>query len=160
MTSTPLQQPKEAFGVSWIRTTQGAGALIGIAVMAVSGCQSGAVAHGAPADHGTEFGLGSHIAVHPGEHFSIAIKQNSSTGESWSVKQQPDPAIATPAGHDFMASNGGAIGGGGTQYFTYTAGSAGKSTITLLDCFRGCQKGKTAPAKDAPQIVTLDVEVK
>lgn len=82
----------------------------------------------------------SNVVIDPGDSFEIAVDDNASAGDYWSIIGMPDPAVVESDGDRFEADGSGADadGGGGKRYFRFYARKAGTTTIELRNCFRGC----------------------
>jgi inhibitor of cysteine peptidase len=79
------------------------------------------------------------IRVGPGESFSIAVEDNASVGDQWSVSAKPDSNVVRTEGDDYEPdSDEHVTGSGGTRYFRFQALRAGTTTIELRNCYRGC----------------------
>jgi predicted secreted protein len=91
-------------------------------------------------DDTAEFTLDdTRIDVSAGESFTIAVDDNASVGDDWSLSGDPDSAVVTAQGDDYVAdSDEDTTGGGGTRYFRFDARAAGTTTVELRNCFRGC----------------------
>jgi Chagasin family peptidase inhibitor I42 len=101
--------------------------------------------------YGAEFPVSASSArVQVGDRFSLTVNDlGGSVGDSWSVKEQSDPAVARLI-HDelvlpFYERIGPRASGccSGTHYFTFGARQPGTTTITLYDCFQGCGNQRT-----------------
>ncbi|MGH3761773.1 protease inhibitor I42 family protein [Actinophytocola sp.] len=118
-----------------------------VAAVAVALLASGCVDErpGSPradADGPTEFTIeDTSIEVGPGETFTIAVGDNASVGDDWSLREKPDADVVAIDGDYYVADPGEANtdGGGGTHYFRFTAKAAGTTSVELLNCFRGCR---------------------
>ena len=79
------------------------------------------------------------IQVGPGESFTIAVGDNASVGDDWSLSTEPDARVVTADGDHYVAdSDEDVAGGGGTRYFVFTAKENGTTTVELRNCYRGC----------------------
>jgi predicted secreted protein len=79
------------------------------------------------------------IRVAPGESFTIAVQDNASVGDDWSLSAKPDEGVVTVGGDHYVAdSTENVDGGGGTRYFEFEARSAGSTSVELRNCYRGC----------------------
>jgi predicted secreted protein len=79
------------------------------------------------------------IRVGPGESFTIAVDDNASVGDLWSVSAEPDASVVESVGDDYVADSDEPVaGGGGTRYFRFTATRSGTTTVELRNCYRGC----------------------
>lgn len=79
------------------------------------------------------------IEVEPGESFTIAVEDNASVGDDWSMSGKPDAAVVTTGGDHYVAdSEEDTVGGGGTRYFEFEARAAGTTSVELFNCYRGC----------------------
>jgi predicted secreted protein len=100
------------------------------------------------------------ITVDKGDRFSIVVRDNASIGDDWSLRDQPDQAVATLDGDEYTSDTAWfsepAAGSGGKRYFTFTAQGSGSTSIVLLNCFR-C--GSAQESKDS-YAATFEVTVR
>lgn len=83
------------------------------------------------------------IRVAPGESFSIAVPDNASAGDDWSLSKKPAAAVVSAHGDDYDGDAGTNVNGaGGTRHFRFTAKAAGSTSLELRDCYRGCHTPK------------------
>lgn len=81
------------------------------------------------------------VRVEPGDTFVVAVDDNASVGDQWSVSTEPDAAVVSADGDHFVSDTDEDVpGGGGTRYFEFTARESGNTTIELRNCFRGCHE--------------------
>lgn len=133
--------------------------VIGLTTVALlaSACAKDAPAPPASPGHGREFPAATtpHIAIKKGERFSVVVDENASVGDMWQLKQPPPEAVAKAEQDDYVSdSPSGTVGGGGKRYFVFTANGSGESSITLYNCFRGCQS-----AQDKQQSKTYEIHL-
>lgn len=79
------------------------------------------------------------VSLAVGERFTIAVRDNSSVGDRWSVAApQPDAAVAALVAEklDLPAESKTSDGVGGTRFYTFEAKGRGTTAVTLLNCFR------------------------
>lgn len=80
------------------------------------------------------------VTLAVGERFTIAVRDNTSVGDRWSVVDpKPDAAVAALADEklDLPEKSKTADGVGGTRFYTFEAKGGGTTAVTLLNCFRG-----------------------
>ncbi|MEU1289829.1 protease inhibitor I42 family protein [Kitasatospora sp. NPDC005856] len=80
------------------------------------------------------------VTLAVGERFTIAVRDNTSVGDRWSVVDpKPDAAVAALAEEklDLPEKSKTADGVGGTRFYTFEAKGSGTTAVTLLNCFRG-----------------------
>ncbi|WP_078859613.1 protease inhibitor I42 family protein [Streptomyces rubellomurinus] len=81
------------------------------------------------------------VTLTPGDRFSIAVEDNASIGDDWSiVDPRADTAVVAAVDQvtDYPPGYEKYIGGGGTAYYIFEAKGRGTTTITLHNCFRIC----------------------
>lgn len=74
-----------------------------------------------------------------GERFTVAVPDNTSAGDRWSVVDpRPDAAVAALADErlDLPEKSKTSDGVGGTRFYTFEAKGRGTTAVTLLNCFR------------------------
>jgi inhibitor of cysteine peptidase len=103
------------------------------------------------------------VEVDRGSRFSLAVPdRGASVGDHWTVAVAPE-GIAALTRSELV---GGSIldrlfgpatgGGGGTRYFVFVARHPGATTITLRNCFQGCDSDRTRGAsREAVWTVTV-----
>ncbi|MFJ6383636.1 protease inhibitor I42 family protein [Kitasatospora sp. NPDC092039] len=111
--------------------------------------QDGAAGSGGPNGSGGSGGSGRGRLLGPeersvtlavGERFTVAVRDNSSAGDRWSVADpKPDAAVAALADEqlDLPKESKTSDGVGGTRFYTFEAKGGGTTAVTLLNCFRG-----------------------
>jgi hypothetical protein len=85
------------------------------------------------------------LTVDRGDRFSLAVPdRGASVGDSWSANVGPSGVLA-PVDNRMVMNNfvdrvfGPLVGGGaGTRYFIYDADRSGSATVTVANCFQGC----------------------
>lgn len=122
-----------------------AAAVAALALLLGSGCsveRSGDARAGE--DEPTEFTIeDTNIAVEPGESFTIAVEDNASVGDDWSLRAKPDTDVVTAGGDHYVSDSAeDTAGGGGMRYFRFEARSAGTTSVELRNCYRGCDDPK------------------
>jgi predicted secreted protein len=65
------------------------------------------------------------IQVRAGDTFAVAFNANLTTGFSWNVTSEPDPAVATVLGTENLPPNSPALGAPAAQCFAFQAVGAG-----------------------------------
>ncbi|SEK90096.1 protease inhibitor I42 family protein [Nonomuraea pusilla] len=75
------------------------------------------------------------VEVRQGDRFSLAVAENASVGDHWSLEAVPDAKVASYISKEYR-SDGGGTGSGGTSYFVFNAKHAGTAEIRLRDCWR------------------------
>ena len=78
----------------------------------------------------TQADKGKTVTVHTGDEIVINLAENPTTGYRWAV-DQTDATALTSQNPTFSATPGGAIGGGGTRTFTFTAKQHGTVHLQL-----------------------------
>jgi hypothetical protein len=131
--------------------------LVGLAgLMVVKGVQG--ARYGDVHDEG-----GPVVVVDRSHRFSLAVPdRGASVGDHWTAAVAPEGVVALVrseqvAGNIVDRMTGPASGGGaGTRYFVFDARHSGAVTITLHNCFQGCQTDRTrALSRDAGWTVTV-----
>ncbi|MGN9842345.1 protease inhibitor I42 family protein [Nonomuraea sp. H19] len=116
-------------------------AVAALLALQVAGCGGGS----AVSDLGTVVrgakGTTVQVELRPGQRFSLAVADNPSVGDSWSLRTMPDSKVASFISQE-RESEGDAPGSGGTTYFVFNAKRPGTTEIRLLNCWR-CGQGKT-----------------
>ncbi len=96
----------------------------------------------------------THVRVAAGDAFVIAVDDNASVGDMWSVSGQPDADVVEARGDHYEPdSEEDVAGGGGTREFRFEALRAGTATIELRNCFRGCPE----PSDDKRYAIEVEV---
>jgi inhibitor of cysteine peptidase len=78
----------------------------------------------------TDADNGKSYTVKVGDHISIALASNPTTGYEWAV-QNVETTIISYQGSEYDGSNSGLVGAGGTQTLTFRAELPGDSPIEL-----------------------------
>jgi len=78
-----------------------------------------------PADNGR------HVALAVGERFSLALRQNPTTGYSWRVTSSGEPVIEQE-GEPSYVPDGPQRGGGGTLTYRFRAARTGRAELVLV----------------------------
>ncbi|HEY7593493.1 MAG TPA: protease inhibitor I42 family protein [Actinophytocola sp.] len=79
------------------------------------------------------------VRVEAGMFFAIAVDDNASVGDMWSVSEEPDPDVVDARGDHYESeSDEDVVGGGGTRFFEFQALREGTTSLELRNCFRGC----------------------
>ncbi|MFI6292571.1 protease inhibitor I42 family protein [Nonomuraea sp. NPDC050790] len=116
-----------------------------LVTVAVAGCGAGSAVN----DYGTVVkgakGQTTQVEVGQGDRFSLAVSDNPSVGDSWSLVEVPDAKVASFISEEHE-SDGEAPGSGGTGYFVFNAKRPGTTEVKLFNCWRcGAEKTPTAP---------------
>ncbi|MFE7524378.1 protease inhibitor I42 family protein [Kitasatospora sp. NPDC057542] len=80
------------------------------------------------------------VSLAVGERFTIAVRDNTSAGDRWSVVDpKPDAAVAAAVDEklELPEESKTSDGVGGTRFYTFEAKGRGTTAVTLLNCFRG-----------------------
>ncbi|MER6948588.1 protease inhibitor I42 family protein [Nonomuraea sp. NPDC000554] len=121
-------------------------ALVGLLV---AGCGAGSAVN----DLGTvvKGAKGTTVSVElgQGKRFSLAVADNASVGDSWTLEAVPDPKVASFISKEYR-SEGGGPGSGGTSYFAFNTKHAGTTEIKLYNCWR-CGKATTPTNEQSKQ---------
>jgi hypothetical protein len=90
------------------------------------------------------------VTVDAGDRFSLAVPdRGASVGDAWSTKVTAADVLIAQGRRKRAKSlldrvGPPQIGGGqGTSYFLYDARAAGTTTVTLSNCFQGCDRADT-----------------
>lgn len=78
----------------------------------------------------TDADNGQSYTVKVGDHISIALASNPTTGYEWAV-QNVKTTVISYQGSDFQGATSGLVGAGGTQTLTFRAELPGDSPIEL-----------------------------
>ncbi|MFI2609452.1 protease inhibitor I42 family protein [Kitasatospora sp. NPDC018619] len=128
-------------------STRSPGRVAALAVVLAAGLAAGPTAcgqDGAGGSGGSGRGrvLGAQersVSLAVGERFTIAVRDNTSVGDRWSVAEpKPDASVATLVAEKLDLPEGSKTsdGAGGTRYYTFEARGRGTTAVTLLNCFR------------------------
>ena len=72
------------------------------------------------------------IEADAGKEFTIVLASNPTTGYQWALVGELDGAVVEFVGQDYQSTREPElVGGGGLDIWTFKAGSAGETTITL-----------------------------
>lgn len=71
------------------------------------------------------------LTVSPGEKFVIVIESNRTTGFSWEIAKPYNENVVTLMGREYLPQKSDLDGAGGKEVWTFTAVSAGQTTIYL-----------------------------
>lgn len=88
------------------------------------------------------------VEVGTGQRFSLAVVENSSTGDRWSLLAVPDAKVASFISKEHV-SDGGGPGSGGTSYFVFNSKQPGSTEIRLQNCWRCLSATPTPTPVDA-----------
>ncbi|MDP4508274.1 protease inhibitor I42 family protein [Nonomuraea turcica] len=118
-----------------------------LAVLAVAGCGGGT----AVSDYGMVVkgakGTTVHVEVRPGQRFSLAVADNPSVGDDWSLVAVPDTKVASFISEEHEGEGGGP-GSGGTTYFVFNPKRPGTTEIRLFNCWR-CGQDRTPATEES-----------
>jgi inhibitor of cysteine peptidase len=116
----------------------------------VAGCGGGSWV----SDYGTVIkgakGATARVELKPGQRFSLAVPENSSVGDDWSLAAMPDAKVASFISEEHE-SEGDAPGSGGTTYFVFNAKRPGTTEIRLFDCWR-CGQDRTPKNEESKRM--------
>ncbi len=93
------------------------------------------------------------LVVSPGAKFAIVVASNRTTGFSWQIAQPINEKIVKLVGTEYVPSESDLDGAGGKEVWTFTAVTAGQTTISLK-YVRPWEKGKT-PQREATYTVIV-----
>ncbi|GHH69427.1 hypothetical protein GCM10017673_19870 [Streptosporangium violaceochromogenes] len=85
--------------------------------------------------HGSA-GKTSEVRLSHGKHFSLAVNDSPSVGDSWRMSGRPDARVASFVSEEYE----GVSGVDGVHYFVFSAKDPGTTTVTLSDC-ENCPPG-------------------
>ncbi len=88
-----------------------------------------------------------------GDRFTIPLEANHTTGYSWRLAQQPDPAILKQLGEKYDEDNSGSVGAGGIETWTFQAMAKGATTL-VFEYARPFEKN-VPPAKTSKFRITI-----
>jgi inhibitor of cysteine peptidase len=88
-----------------------------------------------------------------GDRFTIPLEANHTTGYSWRLAQQPDPAILKQLGEKYDEENSGSVGAGGIETWTFQAMAKGATTL-VFEYARPFEKN-VPPAKTSKFKITI-----
>jgi predicted secreted protein len=88
-----------------------------------------------------------------GDRFTIPLEANHTTGYSWRLAQQPDPAILKQFGEKYDEDNSGSVGAGGIETWTFQAMAKGATTL-VFEYARPFEKN-VPPAKTSKFRITI-----
>jgi inhibitor of cysteine peptidase len=123
-------------------------ALLAMLALPAAGCGGGS----AVSDLGTVVkgakGKTVQVELGTGRRFSLAVADNPSVGDAWTLEAVPDTKVASFISHEKRPAGEGA-GAGGTSYFVFNTKHPGTTEIKLFDCWR-CD-GKTPSTDESRQ---------
>ncbi|MDO8531353.1 MAG: protease inhibitor I42 family protein [Dehalococcoidia bacterium] len=73
----------------------------------------------------------SRIEARVGETFVIVLESNRTTGYGWALAEQPNAAVVTLVGSEYVARGVGIPGQGGEERWTFRAAGAGAAALRL-----------------------------
>jgi predicted secreted protein len=116
-------------------------AVAALLALLAAGCGGGSAVQ----DYGTVVkgakGATVRAEVTPGQRFSLAVPDNPSVGDSWSLVAVPDTKVASFISEEHERE-GEAPGSGGTAYFVFNSKRPGTIEVRLFDCWR-CGQDRT-----------------
>ncbi|MFI6595670.1 protease inhibitor I42 family protein [Nonomuraea sp. NPDC050536] len=122
-------------------------ALGALLALLIAGCGAGsAVSNLGTVVKGAK-GATTQVSATGGERFSLAVADNPSVGDSWTLVAVPDATVASFISKEHH-SQGDAPGSPGTSYFVFNAKHPGTTEIRLHDCWR-CGQNKTPTTEDS-----------
>ena len=77
---------------------------------------------------------GETVTLAVGDSLIVTLESNASTGYEWSLADNSDESVLQEAGHEYVApepTGTPVVGAGGEEVWTFTALSAGTSTISM-----------------------------
>ncbi len=95
----------------------------------------------------------STIETKVGDTFTIPLEANHTTGYSWRLAQQPDPAILKQLGEKYDEDSSGGVGAGGVETWTFQAMAKGTATL-VFEYARPFEKN-VPPAKTSKFRITI-----
>jgi hypothetical protein len=121
-----------------------------VAVVVLVAAAIGGVTLYRQATYGHRYGGGSAVSTDKGSVFTLVVRdRGASVGDRWTATVA-DPAIVEQIRSELVADSwhdrvfgANAGGNGGDRYITFKAKSAGTTTITLSNCFQGCDNDRT-----------------
>ncbi|RVX42837.1 chagasin family peptidase inhibitor I42 [Nonomuraea polychroma] len=118
-----------------------------LALLAVTGCGGGS----AVSDYGTVVkgakGTTVQVELRQGQRFSLAVADNPSVGDDWSLVAAPDTKVASFISEEHESEDEGP-GSGGTTYFVFNSKRPGITEIRLFDCWR-CGQDRTPATEES-----------
>ncbi|MEV0596258.1 protease inhibitor I42 family protein [Nonomuraea cavernae] len=85
-----------------------------------------------------------------GQRFSLAVADDPSAGDDWSLVAVPDAKVASYISEEHRPA-GDPPGAGGTTYFVFNTKGPGSARITLRDCHR-CGTATAPPDEQSRQL--------
>ncbi|MCP2350331.1 protease inhibitor I42 family protein [Nonomuraea roseoviolacea] len=83
------------------------------------------------------------VELRSGQRFSLAVPDDRSAGDSWTLEALPDATVAS-----FISKEARRDDARGVTYFVFNAKRPGTSTIRLYDCWR-CGGATTPPTEES-----------
>jgi len=121
-------------------------ALVSIGAIPALGWAEAALRLGAK-DHGRA------VTVRLGAEFTLALRQNVTTGHSWQVVSHGEPAVEQVGEGAFVADSS-LHGAGGTVTFRFRAVAAGRGEIRLV--YRRPWEKETKPADEFSATIVVE----
>jgi inhibitor of cysteine peptidase len=72
---------------------------------------------------------GVNIAV--GEQFDLVLESNETTGFTWQMVEPTDEQVVKKISEEYIESNTGQVGAGGTDHWTFEGAHSGETTIKM-----------------------------
>ncbi|MBN6052045.1 protease inhibitor I42 family protein [Nonomuraea sp. RK-328] len=83
------------------------------------------------------------IELRSGQRFSLAVPDDRSAGDSWTLEELPDARVASYISKERRREDS-----DGVTYFVFNAKRPGTTTIRLYDCWR-CGGATTPPTEES-----------
>ena len=74
---------------------------------------------------------GASFELVTGQELVIRLESNQTTGFRWIVVEQPDASVLSLISSEYEEPDGGLVGEGGTEVWTFRAGEAGEGPLGL-----------------------------
>jgi predicted secreted protein len=113
-------------------------------MLAAAGCGAGSAVNDLGVVVKGAKGKTVQVQLGTGQRFSLAVTDNPSVGDSWTLEAVPDTKVASFISHE-KRPQGEGPGAGSTSYFVFNTKHPGTTEIKLFDCWR-C--GGTTPSTD------------
>src|SRR5215471_20102126 len=80
----------------------------------------------------TDAGQAVEVGVDAGQDFGIVLAANPTTGYSWSIATEPDPAVAVSVDSQFLGPNTSLPGAPGRECFRFLSTGAGRTSVCFV----------------------------
>ncbi|WP_214320683.1 protease inhibitor I42 family protein [Nonomuraea sediminis] len=124
-------------------------ALGALLALLVAGCGAGSAVNNLGTVVKGAKGATTQVSATGGERFSLAVADNPSVGDSWTLVAVPDANVASFISKE-RRTEGDGPGAGGTSYFVFNAKHPGATEIKLYNCWR-CGQSKTPTTEESKQ---------